>query len=77
MKFRDMTQRLTGEKCTAQEYVSTDCMLSGELRLFCVIPNEYLKILNMSLRKEIEIPGVWNFSLSKIQWIIYVKIIFW
>ena len=67
MKFRDMTQRLTGEKCTAQEYVSTDCMLSGELRLFCVIPNEYLKILNMSLRKEIEIPGVWNFSFSTIQ----------
>ncbi|XP_022789887.1 uncharacterized protein LOC111329444 [Stylophora pistillata] len=29
MKFRDMTQRLTGEKCSAQEYVSTDCMLSG------------------------------------------------
>lgn len=29
MKFRDMTQRLMGSKCTTQEYVSTDCMLSG------------------------------------------------
>lgn len=29
MKFREMTQRLTGSKYTAQEYVSTDCMLSG------------------------------------------------
>lgn len=55
MKFRDMTQRLTGEKCTAQEYVSTDCMLSGELRLFWIIPNECNKILNMFLAK-----GNWN-----------------
>ena len=55
MKFRDMTQRLTGEKCTAQEYVSTDCMLSGELRLFCLIPNECNRILNMFLAK-----GNWN-----------------
>ena len=29
MKFRDMTQRLMGNKCSTQEYVSTDCMLSG------------------------------------------------
>lgn len=31
MKFRDMSERLMGSKCTAQEYVSTDCMLSGGL----------------------------------------------
>ena len=44
MKFRDMTQRLMGNKCSTQEYVSTDCMLSGtkifkwgfiEINLFC------------------------------------------
>lgn len=31
MKFRDMADTLMGSKCTAQEYVSTDCMLSGGL----------------------------------------------
>ena len=30
MKFRDMMQRLMGNKCSTQEYVSTDCMLSGK-----------------------------------------------
>lgn len=40
MKFRDMTQRLTGIKCSTQEYVSTDCMLSGERRILCVRRNE-------------------------------------
>ncbi len=44
MKFRDMTQRLTGSKCTTQEYVSTDCMLSGEWRVLCVIWNELTRV---------------------------------
>ena len=37
MKFRDMTQRLMGSKCTTQEYVSTDCMLSGEQSVLHVV----------------------------------------
>ena len=40
IKFRDMTQRLMDSKCTTQEYVSTDCMLSGERNVPYVAQNK-------------------------------------
>ena len=43
IKFRDMTQRLMDSKCTTQEYVSTDCMLSGEQNAPYVALNKVTK----------------------------------
>lgn len=41
IKFRDITERLMGSKCATQEYVSTDCMLSGERKKkYNIIPNK-------------------------------------
>ena len=48
MKFRDMTQRIMGKKCSTQEYVSTDCMLSGK-KIFKWI--FFLKMICFAIQK--------------------------
>lgn len=44
IKFRDMTQRLMDRKCTTQEYVSTDCMLSGKRNVPYVAKNKVTQL---------------------------------